>query len=128
MKIKQAIEKAIEGGWKYEGETPRCDELYDTFYISDYDGGFENLNLYKAFLDPNFWQCLGKAMNLPEIVCNNCGKEAARGEGRYYYECEDCGLLVEEDYPVSPWLRMMHRLIDHLSEGGTIEKYFEELD
>jgi hypothetical protein len=102
MTISQAIEESISQGWQYEGETPRCDELYDAFYIHDQDGGFVNLNLCKVILDPSFWQCLGKAIG---------------------WEGED----MYQSLTMSAYMAYWHRLIDHISEGGTIEKYFEEL-
>jgi hypothetical protein len=82
------------------------------FYISDQDGGFVNLNLCKVVLDPSFWQCLGKAMEWTVM-----DKEEGVEEQVYSRSCN-----LQDG-----WIYKWHRFIDHLSEGGTIEKYFESL-
>jgi hypothetical protein len=100
MTLKQAIEKAQEYGFVMNGSR----------YSSSH------LNIQIVLLDPSFWQCLGKAMGW--------------GEGRMaiseYDGVSKNPIYVQRDkFPV--WIINWHRLIDHLSEGGTIEKYFESL-
>lgn len=52
-------------------------------------------------LDPAFWQALGKTEGWgTNVECNKCGT------------------------PINGWKAHMHRLIDHLAEGGTIESHF----
>ena len=100
MKIQNAIEKAIEKGWQGANGSTESD-CHSCEFI---DG---------MLLDPKFWQCLGKAMGWDE--------EAPKG----YTAFKD--IKDEFGHTQSYWNYMWHRLIDHLSEGETIEKYFEEL-
>ncbi|KKN71723.1 hypothetical protein LCGC14_0417890 [marine sediment metagenome] len=53
MTIEQAIEKAIEGGWK-----PKVHRHYSLSQEKDYRDMWEAYTL----LDTSFWQSLGKAM------------------------------------------------------------------
>jgi len=108
MNIKQVIEKAIEGGYK------RTKENYFP-PLGRFDGD-------RIFLDPNFWQCLGKEM----------GWKVGHG-GKYEYmkieKKEDggiCGIPIE--YPeIDEWLYQWHKFIDHLAEGDSVESFFEKL-
>jgi len=61
-----------------------------------------------ALLDPLFWQALGKAMGW---------------ETRITFYNSFIGGKENND----PWRLEMHRFIDHLAEGKTIESYFETL-
>ena len=90
MTTKQAIEKAIEGGYIHSSYNLEA-------VLAD---GMEFGLIEELVLDPSFWQYLGKA------------------EGWGYVS----------PYQKTSWETEWHRLIDHLSEGGTIEKYFEKLN
>ncbi len=59
MSIEEAIKKAIEGGWKSEGVEIK-DGTLDWVNASPECGG--DYGDADIFLDPQFWQCLGKAM------------------------------------------------------------------
>lgn len=82
MTIEQAIENAVEGGWG----ASECMVV-----------GKFGFNYDRAFLDPSFWQSLGKAL----------GWDDESGLRRWKYE----------------W----HDFISHLADGGTPETYFKEL-
>lgn len=121
MTIEQAIEKAIEGGYENEklftGEYPYLPNGYCDLRISfngnvsaqrcrkDGEGGrwvrFGNTSDF--FLDPTFWQSLGKAM----------------GWGHIHGEFCDCPGFV--------WLEEWHRFIDHLAKGKDAESFFSNL-
>jgi len=93
MTINDAIKKANEGG--YQGfESP---SYVETAHAS-------------AFLDPAFWQSLGKAM----------GWEDER-------ECPlpCCGGICPIDIPM--WQSKWHNFIDHLAAGKDAESFFESL-
>jgi len=101
---RQAIEKAIEGGWD-RSKTPGL--------IIHIEGG-----RYAAmgfFLDPTFWQALGKSMGWKYEVVRH-GK---------------CNMPGCDGTHVKPgtgdWLYHWHRLIDHLAEGNDINLFFETL-
>lgn len=115
--LEQAIKDAVEeGGWK--PKWPRCVPLEHfklrqvnpssfTFGVPKHHGSWTLANEHKiiiemavVFLDPTFWQALGKA----------------RG--------------WRKDWPTegSPdWLFHWHRFIDHLAEGKDAESFFESL-
>lgn len=126
MTLKQAIEKAIEGGWKlkhyekYE-QKPKFlvaerkangSVLYNPYWfemhiITTYRDNkpltqIEMVRIELVLLDPSFWQSLGKAMGW--------GEEKKVGMNWVY------GYIYH-------W----HSLIDHLVDGESIESYFEKL-
>jgi hypothetical protein len=112
MTIKTAIKKAIESGWKARKN---------------------QTNMFKGkeylFLDPRFWQCLGKAMGWKEHfeAFDRCGiaydfetMEELKDEEREQNEC-----LNWERIPY--WKTYWHSFIDHLADGKTAENYFKQL-
>lgn len=104
MKIQEAIEKAIEGGWNYEKRhmtnlfgAPPIEVIAHELSRQGYLGW--------SLLDPAFWQSLGKSLGWSEKpLGTGTGPGANHSRGHLYH-----------------W----HRLIDHLASGGTIETYFE---
>jgi hypothetical protein len=58
----------------------------------------------EMFLDPSFWQSLGKALGWDERI----------DDGSHYAK--------------PGWLEAWHRFIDHLAEGKTAESFFETLE
>lgn len=88
--MKEAIQKAIGGGYP-EGKY--------TFSVS---GGHVKTDTNAIFLDPLFWQALGKAMGWKE----------------WERESEDMR---------HQWRINWHRFIDHLAEGKDAESFFNEL-
>ena len=100
MTIQEAIKKAIEGGYKYK------DFVFE--FNADY-----NIRS-STFLDPLFWQSLGKAMmwddaNYPNTSYIKETKGFAPHHIIYGHEI------------------MWHRFIDHLASGGEIEEFFAKL-
>ena len=157
MTLKQAIEKAIEGGWEmgligndFSLSFTSVKENKASYTIKKNDGYtfYEDVPVEKIILDPQFWQALGKAM---EVECKGNKKLfvitniQSGDEGKPFSLCkkhfdsweaknrvlwriigektdEHCNF--EKDWD---WLREWHRLIDHLVEGGSIEELFEKL-
>lgn len=114
MQLKKAIELAFKEGGYYFGDE------YQGFYgdvvvITDENGVPTKLNVYQILMDPQFWQCLGKAIGLDNNTCFACGSQLTPSK-----HCPCCG-----EYRLS--LYRWHRMIDHLAQGGTIESYFEQL-
>ena len=120
MKIETAIKKAIEGGWK--GAYIR------QFWVSDDVrlGSDNNFELTGVFLDPLFWQALGKAMGWGDTTGKHYEGEKYRN-GKPITKCSSCG----NRWPYGNdwcWLYHWHRFIDHLAEGKTAEDFFNLID
>ena len=100
MTIQQAIEKAIEGGYKGNKEF--------LLKLPEYAKS-------QIWLDPLFWQSLGKAMGWCEYaVCIHDGKMNCFEKNHW------AGYMGE-------WKWHWHRFIDHLAEGKDAESFFETL-
>lgn len=108
MKITEAIEKAIEGGWGGNdiggGTWSGCKVYTPEEWAEKYLG--------YILINPIFWQCLGKAMGWEERYAN--------------FTCPDngygCGMNT-----LHGWRREWHSLIDHLASGGSVEEWFGKL-
>ena len=119
MTIQEAIQKAIEGGWRYRNSdnieifpseiatVPRC-------LVAFKDGYNEYVHVAVFLLDPLFWQSLGKAMGW---------------EKQYEEDAQDCTGegCSHETWGEEKWILEWHRFIDHLAEGKDIESFFETL-
>lgn len=143
MTIKQAIEKAIDGGYDYG-------ELFDTLVtphkrIVGDDGGLilleddgiviGTLDKEKYLLSPEFWMSLGKAMGWGgDVTRTACDHHEV-------YICNDCNLFFEtynnEKHPEiigyrhvgcpegKEYISRWHSFVDHLADRGTPESFFE---
>lgn len=110
MTIQQAIEKAIEGGWKHPFTG------LPAFRAPTEEWLKENWRKYAhIFLDPLFWQSLGKAMGW-KMVNDFSGEQCVRQHGN----CTDMDCNPE-------WKYMWHRFIDHLAEGKDAKSFFEKI-
>lgn len=100
MTIKQVMEKAIEGG--YEPKYIRASYVFD-----DPKRDNPEYELTGIFLDPSFWQSLGKTLGWkPKKDYKN-----------------DFGHLHK-----AGWFYQWHSFIDHLAEGKTPEEFFKNLN
>lgn len=95
MTITEIINKAVEGGYP-----KKASMIWEVL-----------------FLDPLFWQSLGKAMGWKD------GNAESAGDG-LVFTCPVCKQLSGGR---TEWLYHWHRFIDHLAEGGTITGFFEKL-
>ena len=102
MTIQQTIQKAIEGGYKGGGRE---------FLTADIESW---RNQVLVFLDPLFWQALGKILGWEKQFGNYSEKETKR--------------LLEKGALIPRWLYQWHRFIDHLAEGKSVESFFRELE
>lgn len=73
-----------------------------------------------VFLDPLFWQSLGKAMGWNKNYIDQYGEVV---DCETEQECLD--LMSQVDRHV--WLYEWHRFIDALAEGKDAESFFNEL-
>jgi hypothetical protein len=95
--IEQSIKEAVEkGGWKL------LPQAYGIAEGSD-------IPTAEIFLDPFFWQALGKARGWPPY--------SPTGYVDNY----------EDDLEDFSWKVYWHRLIDHLANGNDAESFFKEL-
>lgn len=116
MTIEQFIKKAIEGGWK-----PKDAEMQKVSSFKVEDGlltlyGLENKTQRKVesylveqiFIDPFAWKAVGKV------------------------EGWDIGKTIDPTYHFAPesmwmWQWKMHRMIDALAEGKSLEEFISTL-
>jgi hypothetical protein len=113
--MKNAIEKAIEGGYpapkgKYYNKDKTLGGWWYKWKSEDEDGNeiklenpccFDHITYQYIFLmNPLFWQALG------------CNQGWGVGD-------EECDENVWKDY----W----HRFIDHIADGGDIDEYFNQI-
>jgi hypothetical protein len=90
--MKEAIKLAIEGGY---------DNKYGVNF-SDYTKGDEYSS---TFLDPLFWQCLGKSLGWVSIGTAD----------------------IPQTVVGHQWLGHWHSFIDHLAKGKDPEEFFTNL-
>ena len=100
MTIPEFIKKAIEGGW--EGKSTA---------------------IHKMVLDPLAWQAVGKVEGWELYSCSDCYQS---DEGFTFDECPKC-LGERGRVEMVTWLVNMHRMIDALAEGKTIEEFIATL-
>lgn len=128
MSIKQFIEKAIKGGW----EKKHCvlnrydhDELQTPMEFSEW------YNISQILLDPLAWKAVGKVQWWDKSSTNGCAMQCAwwpyklKNENQLTLPNKTYLVMNNESY--SMWEYKMHRMIDALAEGKTIEQYLETL-
>lgn len=130
LSIQEGIEKAIEGG--YEPFLTVCaEDVSLSIVVGELVGEAKmgmpyRRNLSSIFLDPLFWQSLGKAMGWEVVAENGYNEEklirSYRGYSKGYGEKMWKSALKKE-----AWNYQWHRFIDKLADGGTAEQFFEEL-
>jgi hypothetical protein len=118
MNIPEVIEKAVEGGYHiygsdgmdtgYEGAT----NDYSAWTRKDNDSSFL-VPTEETFLDPQFWQALGRALGWSEV----CDLAISCVHG--YEECQRCRGYY--------WMFQWHRFIQTLADGNTPEAFFAPL-
>ena len=111
--MKEAIEKAIERGWKISVIEPEYYTVNGFAIITGVKKGEETVQknfwpMHRVLLDPLFWQALGEAMMW-------------NGDG-------PLGTTFEIGNNRGPaWRNAWHRFIDHLAEGKDVDSFFNEL-
>jgi hypothetical protein len=102
---KQAIEKAIEGGYKIDL------------------AWFVDLPVYahaQIIIDPDFWQALGKALGW----LNHCPANIDHKPTTNPLECPECGCSYNG---AQIWKDSAHRFYDLILTGGDTEKFWDDL-
>ena len=127
MKLEQAIEKAIVGRWDDCGFISSSNFPNGWCAVRVTLGGYVAIQRTrndgtpgrwseigkqdKILLDPLFWQSLGKALGW-------------ENESECPLAC--CGGICPINIPM--WQSQWHRFISHLSGGGTIGSFFENIE
>lgn len=131
MRVEEVIKKAVEGGWTTP-ETPASLIVGHYLNVAPIKAHpLEIANQYHelAFLDPSFWQSLGKALGWGHTLCRSCGRlgkhienwESARWP---WIKCCDGQNMDHHPSPIWYW----HRFIDSLMEGKSAEDFFEKVN
>lgn len=123
MTIQEAIDKAFEGDWAVA-------KKHQTFEWPEGGAPKLKLNNEAVFLDPLFWQALGRGMGWNKTMCLSCNHfysvpltDLEKEEVAINRNCEHEKLKIYHQ----KWRDHWHRLIDHLAEGKSIEDYFQTL-
>jgi hypothetical protein len=126
MTIQTFIEKAIEGGWSVwdtiraphtsseKFDSPRCGDCFCQAFTLHTHVNLDE-KTYEILLDPEAWKAVGKVSGWNEN-----------------YDFTDIiedgiGYKFGYDTKMPTWECMMHRMIDSLAEGKSIEFYLETL-
>ena len=96
--MKQAIQKAIEGGW----DIKKSFNVPDNAIPSVEFAVLAEKMWQTVVCDPSFWQCLGKSLGWSIERLDATGKAV---------------------YAVSEW----YDFIDHIADGKDVESFFKEL-
>lgn len=120
MKITEAIERAVEGGYE-----PKYIRQYQIFERPE--TGKQTYELTGIFLDPAFWQCLSKSLGWddedPAMLVSGTWKKSYSSEP----DAEDTLENYKENNEAPMWLYHWHAMIDHLASGGSVEEWFGKL-
>ncbi len=115
--MKQAIQKAIEGGW--------IPDTWEKYYDNSYEACVTRHKEYVLFLmaksDPLFFQALGKALSW-----ENKQHPHWRLDLRKEYDDLENKEGIESKR-IHPWEAQMHNFTDHLIAEKDPELFFQEL-
>jgi hypothetical protein len=118
MMIQEAMNKAVDGGYHIDGSDGiatlyiGANDEYSAWTRTDNDSSFM-VPVEETFLDPRFWQALGRTLGWSEvgdlfIIYVHGNEEWQRFRGCY-------------------WMYQWHCFIQVLAEGNTPEVFFNHL-
>jgi len=119
MTVQEAMNKAVEGGYHINGsdgmETSYigANDEYSAWTRRDNDSSFM-VPVEETFLDPRFWQALGRTLGWSEVCelamsCTHQGEEEGQRYRGYY------------------WMFQWLRFIQALAEGNPPDAFFAQL-
>jgi len=122
MTIEEIVNKGIKGGWRphtHNGVYEFCTSIkvnqYNISFIDEESDDFCNLKLEQILLDPKFFQAVGKVEGWEKVgKCKVCGNVEEKCTGQFIASRKG-------------WLSNMHRMIDALAEGKTLEEFIKTL-
>lgn len=132
MTINRFIEKAIEGGWDFTDNVNFSEEDRARFKRTEHLKDPKNIAGFwgAVFLDPEAWKAVGKVEGWEEA----CEMSPRTGRHCYLYtnatrhthdECCYCGR--KSNGTKHTWQDHMHRMIDALAEGKSVEEFIATL-
>lgn len=115
--IEQAINDALENDWNaalwgYAVDETQKPVHKNSLVVGASAGHHYELSLNDAFVDPKFWQALGKARGWHSFSIHE------HGNG------EPCNGFCVQDQKGTGWKSRWHRFIDHLADGKNAESFF----
>lgn len=125
MTIKQFIEKSVEGGWI--PQRPYLVLQFEKGAKLYADTVLAQMLIQEIVLDPLAWQAVGKVEGWAKCVCS-CGNKEFKLFQRvesHCMECTKCDEVINRKNP--EWKFQMHRMIDALADGKTIESFIKTL-
>lgn len=123
MTKEEFIKKAIEGGYWHRADYLEFEK--DGLY-HEKDGEGSHACLQSIVLDPKAWQAVGKVEGWDERKeCFNC-------KGTGFIETKTIGVVPCDTceyglFPLKDWKYHMHRMIEALVDGKTIDKFLTTL-
>lgn len=131
MTIKTFIEKAIEGGWLTGYEPFNLQPAFNSNSFEPVAGGEWNkktlrplrkqLTNAEILLDPEAWKAVGKVEGWDRIIDYEFEeKEVFLYEGQEQKYDHRAGQMLQ-------WKYNMHRMIDSLADGQSIEDFLQTL-
>jgi hypothetical protein len=118
MTIQEALHKAIAGGYHIDGSDgiatsyEGASNEYSAWTRTDNESTFV-VAVAETFLDPAFWQALGKGLEWEQDLRTVHAVENGRAT-----------IVTRAGHH---WLSQWHRFIDHLAEGHPPAAFFERL-
>lgn len=119
--MQQAIQKAIEGGYRNIEDNYEIDGEKLRLYRKKDNATTALLEYEYLLLDPLFWQALGKSLGWESGQHPHWSFTLLK---EYDTHIEHGGISCKR---LHPWEAQMHRFIDHLAEGKNINSFFKEL-
>lgn len=116
--MKEAIQRAIKGGWKPKTSVFRNSKTQKhiletfTFCYPDEESIRQHKHFYEYFLDPLFWQALGKVE----------GWDTSNMK-QWWQKCD----IRDRITLLDRWENEMHSFIDHIAGAGDVDSFFKEL-
>lgn len=130
--MKNAIKKALSGGWQPKGITFSIEAM--SYKVQALD----KVKYKERFLlDPLFWQALGKSLGWDEHFVGKHYSNINADDGSLVevsktgkHTCnEHCITRINHgvEWADQEWLYRWHSLVDHLANGGDADSFFEAL-
>lgn len=126
MTIQQFIEKAIEGGWR-----PLL--AHQVWYANWNNRSLPRQEarasyvLHEILLDPEAWKAVGKVEGWEKWSCGDCYMPQFKAFLTSDADQCSCCLAERNRSEIETWKMNMHRMIDALAEGKSVEEYLETL-
>jgi hypothetical protein len=129
MNLDEAVKIAIQNGWTtfkghkinsvrfiYSGDKRLAEVIEED---EGHSSSSTTFSYDEFFLDPLFWQSLGKGLRWEDELCSQCGKSPEKHIPRSR-ACPGADTIPD-------WLSRWHSFIDYVAKGKTVDDFFREL-